>query len=331
MERKVSIIIPVYNVEKYLDKCLKSVVKQKYKNIEILCINDGSTDNSENIIKKYQQKDKRIICISKKNGGLSSARNTGIDNATGEYICFVDSDDWITEDYVFKLVKNLEENNADISICNIKCVYSDGSEKKVSFKISQNELLSSNDALKELFIGEKLQNHAVNKLYKLELFKKNNIYFPVGRIYEDVFTTYKLFLVSNKIYIFTDYLYYYLQQREGSILSSDFNEKKLDLLDAFNEINKNECLNKRKIKEYIQIFYIKQLISLFYHIFPVYNKKSKKQLKKIFTKIKKHESSIIATNFLFNGKLKLVDKFKFMILKTSPLLYCKLMRMYLHY
>ncbi len=326
---KVSIIIPIYNVENYLDKCLTSVVEQEYKNIEIICVNDGSKDKSEEIVLKYKEKDKRIIYIKKENGGLSSARNVGIDKASGDYICFVDSDDWISKDYVSKLMESIIENNSDIAICNIKQLYSDGKEKEVTFKISNNKVLNSHDALKELFIGNVLQNHAVNKVYKISLFRDNKIYFPIGKIYEDVFTTYKLFMVSSKISLINDYLYFYLQEREGSILSKKFNDKRLDLLDAISEIINDKKLTKYNLNDYLQIFYIKQLIGLFYHIFPYYTEKNKSYFQSIFDKIKKHDSHKCSKRFMFNNKLKFFDKIKFLILNTNPNLYCNIMRGYL--
>ena len=325
-KKKVTVVIPIYNVEKYLDKCLNSVINQNYKNLEIICVNDGSLDDSEKIVLRYKLKDKRIIYIKKENGGLSSARNVGIENAKGNYICFVDSDDWIDCNYVSKLVENIEKNDCDISICNIKHVYESGEEKKVSFGIVDNDIVNNYEALKELFVGNILQNHAVNKLYKIELFRSNNISFPIGRIYEDVFTTYKLFLASKKICLFNDYLYYYLQEREGSILTKKFNEKKLDLLDAIDEINNNQDLVKYKLGKYIQIFYIKQVISLFYHIFPFYNSKTKKYFNNIFKKIREHSSHNCLKGFLFNNKLSFFDKIKFSVLEIFPNLYVYLMK-----
>lgn len=326
MEEKVSIIVPIYNVESYIGKCLLSIINQDYKNLEIICINDGSTDNSEDVVLKYQKKDKRLIYIKKENGGLSSARNKGIEIATGEFICFIDSDDWIELNFVSKMVANLKKNDADITVCNIKFVYSNGDEKNTPFKIKNNMELNTKEALIELFKGNMLQNHAVNKLYKLSLFKENKISFPNGKIYEDVFTTYKLFAASKKIYVFNDYLYYYLQQREGSILTNKFTEKKLDLLDGIIEICKDESLNKYNLKNYIQVFYIKQLIGFFYHIFPLYNKESKKYFKKIFTKIKNHDSFKCSKKFLLNNELKTIDKIKFLILKTNTSCYCMIMK-----
>ena len=123
MEKKVSVIIPVYNVEKYLKECIQSVLRQTYKNLEIILVDDGSKDNSGNICDEYAKRDERIKVIHKKNGGLSDARNAGIDICTGEYIAFLDSDDFIEEDMYEFLVKNLEKAKADISICQVYYVY----------------------------------------------------------------------------------------------------------------------------------------------------------------------------------------------------------------
>ena len=118
MTEKITVIVPVYNVEHYLDKCLDSVIKQTYKNIEIIVVNDGSTDNSGEICQEYAQKDNRIVYIEKENGGLSDARNAGLDQMTGSYVTFVDSDDWIEQDYVETLYQKITEYQADIAIGN---------------------------------------------------------------------------------------------------------------------------------------------------------------------------------------------------------------------
>lgn len=113
----ISIIVPVYNVEKYLDRCVQSILIQSFKRFELILVNDGSTDNSFEICQKYRKKDSRVILISQENKGLSAARNTGLNNAHGDYICFIDSDDFIEKDYLKLLLNNLKSNNADISIC----------------------------------------------------------------------------------------------------------------------------------------------------------------------------------------------------------------------
>ena len=129
MEDLISVIVPIYNVEKYLNKCIDSIINQKYKNLEIILVDDGSPDNSGKICDEYSKKDNRIKVIHKENGGVSSARNVGINNATGNWISFIDSDDWIEEDYINNLLSNAKKNNAEISMCGYNRVYETKVEK----------------------------------------------------------------------------------------------------------------------------------------------------------------------------------------------------------
>lgn len=232
-EKLVSIVVPVYNVEKYLKRCIDSLKSQTYNNIEILLVNDGSTDTSLSICEKEAIDDNRIKVISQKNGGLSDARNTGINNATGEYICFVDSDDFVNEYYVQLLFENLLETNSDISVCNY--MYIDENDKTWMRKEKNNKEYSNIDAVKDvLSTKQDTEVMAWNKLYKKELFTKNNIYFPKGKIHEDNFTTYKLYYYANKISLINDKLYYYYQ-RTDSIMGQKFNTKRLHILEAVEE------------------------------------------------------------------------------------------------
>ena len=192
---KISVVVPIYNVEKYLEKCIKSILNQTYNNLEIILVNDGSTDNCLNICKKFEKIDKRIFVINKENGGLSEARNYGIDKATGKYITFVDSDDYIDEDYLEFLYKNLIINNCDISICNPRIVYEDGGKSRTLYKycFPQNIVLEGEKALEMMLYQKKFDNSAWGKLYKINLF--DEIRYPVGKLYEDIATTYKTFLI----------------------------------------------------------------------------------------------------------------------------------------
>ena len=223
----VSIIVPVYNVEKYLRQCIESLINQTYKNIEIILVDDGSTDNSGKICDEYSKKDNRIKAIHKKNGGLSDARNYGIENAKGIYICFVDSDDYTDKKYIENLYHAIIENKADISICNFKLIFDNTKEKDCDIiqPTLINEEISNKEAVKLLFNPNSFGNYACNKMYKTELFK--GVKYPKGFVMEDLGTTYKLFLKSKKIAIFNDKLYYYVQRKE-SILHNPTKKFKLD-------------------------------------------------------------------------------------------------------
>lgn len=226
---KVSIIVPIYNVEKYLDECIKSIVKQTYNNIEIILIDDGSTDNSSNICDKWENKDKRIIAIHKENGGLSSARNEALKIATGDYLAFIDSDDIIDEKMIETLVNLLETKQANISVCQFTR-YLEGNKPTFSH-LEETNIYNKNKALVEL-LYDKLTSHVCNKLFKKELF--NDIEFPKGKNYEDLRTTYKIIEKCDKIVETKSELYGYMTR--NSSISKKMNEKNLeDYIDAFNE------------------------------------------------------------------------------------------------
>ena len=227
MKELISIIVPVYNVEKYLEKCVKSIIQQTYENIEIILVDDGSKDNSGKICDELEQKDNRIKVIHKENGGLSDARNAGLKIATGKYIGFVDSDDYIQEDMFETLYKLNKENNSDISIVSYYEIYN---EKVISVRDSKKlEILNKIDAIKELLIDTKIQSYAWNKLFKRELF--NNIEFPTNKNFEDIATTLLLFERANKIVLLEDPKYYYIR-RDDSIVGVKNYKTYKDYLDV---------------------------------------------------------------------------------------------------
>lgn len=228
---KISIIIPIYNVEKYLKKCLDSVVKQTYTNLEIILVNDGSTDNSKSIAEKYVKNDERVILINKENGGLSDARNYGIERATGKYITFIDSDDEITEDYVEYLMNLIKKYNTDISIASYRLVC-----KNKSFDYGKNykeEKITGKECLKRMLLDEGFTVSAWAKMYKADLF--DNVKYPVGKIYEDNGTTYKLIMQCKEIAYGPKAIYMYYK-RNGSITSGKFNDLKYSILEFSDEM-----------------------------------------------------------------------------------------------
>lgn len=240
MGDKISVIIPVYNVEKYLDKCIMSVINQSYKNLEIIIVDDGSTDNSRVLCDKYAKIDNRIKVFHKKNGGLSDARNFGLKHATGEFIAFLDSDDWIDEKLYTTLYSNLHMYNADISICKYKKVYNEneklnGENTNGKYKI---EVIGNISALEKLHLHcdeNRVQMIvAWNKLYKKELL--DGELFPRGKIHEDELLIPQLLYKANKIVYINKELIYY-RQRENSIMNKNFNIERLDYLYALNNRN----------------------------------------------------------------------------------------------
>lgn len=231
--KKVSIVVPVYNVEKFLMYCLESITSQTYSDIEILLIDDGSTDGSGIICDTQADKDPRIRVVHQKNQGLSGARNTGIRAAEGEYITFIDSDDIIDSRYVEYLISSI--GDSDIAACdfvNVPEEYMHTDEKDIS--VIEPIYLTNVEAIKEVYNSK---YHGVDfiacaKLYRLSLFVDNSFIFPEGRYHEDTFTTYRLFYQAHKIAYIDEGLYLY-RQRMGSITKSNFNKKRsCDLIDA---------------------------------------------------------------------------------------------------
>lgn len=227
----ISIVIPVFRVEKYLNRCVESVIKQSYKNIEIIIVDDGSDDNCPAMCDALLKKDDRIVVYHKENGGLSDARNYGLERANGKYISFIDSDDTVDVDYVKQLYETLIENNADISVCGYTVVYDNG--KIIPNSNDKKMVLSQKETLEKILYQEDFNVATWAKMYKIELFK--GIRFPKGKIFEDSFTTYKLVFKSSKIACNMKSQYNYLI-RSNSILTSSFSEKKLTLIDAYDEM-----------------------------------------------------------------------------------------------
>ncbi|WP_342985837.1 glycosyltransferase family 2 protein [Clostridium saudiense] len=252
MKDVVSVIIPIYKVEEYIYDCIESVIKQSYRNLEIILVNDGSPDKCGEICNDYSKKDNRIKVIHKENGGLSSARNVGLYNSSGKYIVFIDSDDFVKEDYIELLLKSLIESNSDISMCSFE--YVEKFNVKVNENIlNENKIYSNFDIIKKTLEG-KVQFYAWNKMYKRELFINNLISYPEGRLYEDMPTFMKLLLNSKKVSYINKVLYSY-RIRENSItfekgknLANNFNDSIRDvnyILQSYNLINRfsDELIN----------------------------------------------------------------------------------------
>lgn len=243
----VSVIVPIYEVEKYLRKCIDSICNQTYKQLEIILVDDGSTDSCGSICDKYSKVDKRIVVIHKKNGGLSSARNAGLDVASGAYIAFVDADDFVHPQFIEILIGLCEKYECDIAQCDFLTI----SEQSLILPLnSQRSLISytGKQALHQLCIGKEDVKYIVawNKLYKRELFYE--IRYPLGKIHEDEFTTYRIIWKAKKMIITNQYLYYYLQRPE-SIMGRKYSVKRLDALEAFRE--RLDFLKENKLeKEY---------------------------------------------------------------------------------
>lgn len=302
MNKLVSIVVPVYNVDKYLDKCINSIINQEYKDLEIILIDDGSTDESGKKCDLWAKKDNRIRVIHKENGGLSDARNVGIDNAKGYYISFIDSDDFISEQYIQELYENIINTESDISICNPYYYYEQDDNTKIveRYKIKIDRIVGNSiDMTKVLLYQKYFDTSAWGKLYKTELFKKNKIYYPKGKLYEDIATTYKVFLKAKKIVFINKNLYFY-RQRSDSIMSSKFNKKEMDYINNAQEMMKDlsqlniEMINKAAISRFLSTNFA------IYRKIP--NSKSyTNEIKKIKDNIKKYRKIVLLDK---NSRLK---------------------------
>ena len=313
----ISVIVPVYNVEKYLPKCIDSIINQTYTDLEILLIDDGSTDNSGKICDNYAKKDKRIKVIHKKNGGLSDARNTGLNICTGDYISFIDSDDYIEPDMYDKMINTAIANDIDIISCNYNHIYNEQNFSPF-FKTNTDELITNKTKLlKLIFTYQNFDLVVFNKLYKANLFK--NIRFPKGiSPAEDLNILYPLISSSNKFYYINEALY-----------------NKTERINSLSHTIKiQDCLNN--VQGYEKFLYdIQQDSSLDYNtIFnaclPTLFRHYKHLLDKIFlldisNSYKTLEQNIInkLINLYDNNTLSNKDKAKIFLLKINPSLYKK--------
>lgn len=211
-EPMISVIVPVYNVEKYIRKCIESIIKQTYHNLEIILVDDGSTDNSGMICDDYAKRDKRIQVIHKKNEGLSDARNSGIKICKGDYIGFIDGDDWIAKDMYEFLYQTLTKYHADVAVCGH---YLEGDDGVYDSENAEGGLkvYNSREAVCAVVKDKEIHSYAWDKLYKKELF--DGIRYPSGRYVQDIFTTYRVFINANKVVCNNQPKYYYYQRKDS--------------------------------------------------------------------------------------------------------------------
>lgn len=235
----VSVVVPVYNISDYLTRCLDSLAAQTYGKVEILLIDDGSTDGSPAICRDYAARFNNVRYFRKANGGLSDARNYGIRRATGEFVALVDGDDYVESDFIELLLGAFDDEGVDISVCSYR---TESGERRLPLRI-ENETIRGIDAMKRLIARQRLVDVvAWNKLYRRTLF--DGIQYPVGKLHEDVFTTYRLFADSQLVRYIDNPAYCYVQ-RGGSIMAS-MSRKRLEVLGAESEMR--ELCEKRGIE-----------------------------------------------------------------------------------
>lgn len=277
----VSIIIPVYKVEQYLKRCVDSILNQTYPTLEIILVDDGSPDNCPAICDEYAKKDKRIKVIHKENGGLSSARNAGLDIATGGYISFVDSDDWVNIQYIEKLLSLAIQDNADIVIAEHIKTFGNENVKQQSFF---HKIYNNKSALQTLYKNEHVSfTVSWGKLYKRDILSK--IRFPLQKFHEDTFTTYLIFYASKKIVYTNQILYYYLQ-RNDSITSSAHSQDALESIE-----HQYTFFSKHKENEIVQLLLPQLCWQILYTIWEEY-KKSKKFNSTMHSKLRTYTKTL---------------------------------------
>ena len=289
MDSLVSVIVPVYNVENYLDRCIKSLASQTYHNLQIILVDDGSPDNCPQICDEWANKDSRIKVLHKENGGLSDARNAGIEMATGEYISFVDSDDYVDLHFIELLLQTLLQENSDIVECKVVKFFENGSFETASDDLAIKEF-STEEALLALIEDNELHQHVWNKLYKASLVK--DVLYPVGKYHEDEFWTYQVFGRAQKVTKINKSLYYYFQ-RNDSIMGQGYSIKRLDALEGKH--------NRQKfIQDYFPKIFLSSKVNMYGSCMYAYQ-----CVLKYMTGNEKKKAQAIIENYLSDCKLSM--------------------------
>lgn len=234
----VSVIVPIYKVEKFLSRCVESIMNQTFSDFELILVDDGSPDRCGEICDQYAREDSRVKVIHKENGGLSDARNAGLAIAQGDYLSFIDSDDWVEQEFLEKLIKCLQEADADICECEVNRTSGESWGESTA---SQHIVFDTISALEQLIQDEQLHQHVWNKLYRRSVIE--DISFAKGKTNEDEFWTYQVFGRANKVVKISDVLYNYYQ-RPGSIMGVGYSLKRLDALEA-----------KQQRQQYLERYY----------------------------------------------------------------------------
>lgn len=299
---KVSVIVPVYNVEDYLEKCLDSLVNQTLRDIEIIIVNDGSMDNSEKIINKYTEKYKNVYGYKKENGGLSDARNYGLAYAKGEYISFVDSDDYIDEEMLKKMYTKAVEDKLDIVVCDSIEVYD------TKYVIKKSNFHYSNNEVDNYIISPPM---AWTRLYKKHLF--DQLKFEKGIYYEDLHLMPSMAMYTNKIGFLEEGLYFYVQRNNSIMKQKQYSDK---LLDIFKVLEHNREILSKKYPDEVEYLYLQHLLRTASLRFLNY-KESKMLLKKVNETIRGYYPNYRNNNYYKKSSYK----FKFICFLSYHKLY----------
>lgn len=313
----ISIIVPVYNIQNYIQKCVTSILNQTLQNFELILVDDGSTDTSGKVCDMFALQDSRIHVIHKTNGGLSSARNEGTVCAAGEYICYIDGDDFIAPNYLEVLYENIYNNNAQIAVCSYRSV-NEGEEYSTQENYAYSNVVYTGRQAATEIVKNSNRNMiiACGKLYHFSL--KEKLIFPEGYVHEDEFVTYKVLYGVERVVVIDAPLYLYVQ-RGGSITNSNYSLKRLDKLLALNEaISFFENCEDKELLDCAIKRYLLNIQIAWYRVYK--NMKTEKQTldelrNKWLKQYKNHIKSVWQTG-------SVVDLVAVFVFRISPVLYC---------
>lgn len=322
-DKLISIIVPVYNVEKYLKKCVYSILNQSYKNLEVILVNDGSTDNSGKICDELSREDSRINVYHKDNGGLSDARNYGVAKANGEYVGFVDSDDYIDQYMYENLYKAIRKYNTQIAECGITRVYKNNKLRPHYDGEEYSLVVDREGYLKEYLENRKVYGAAVCKLLSIDLAKV--LKFPDGKVYEDVFYTLELLKKVDKYTLISgNYYYYYI--RGNSITTKTFSSRDMDYIEIIDKIGEYTLNNYSKLKEKLFIRQGFAYLSIFNQIIQLNDYRQIPEYSILIGKLKN-----IRSNIIFNKLAPKSLKIAIILLNINERLYKKVLKKYKKY
>jgi glycosyltransferase involved in cell wall biosynthesis len=297
MDIKISVIVPVYNVEKYLKKCLNSILNQTFEDFELIVVNDGSTDKSLDILQNYQSKYDNIIIINKENEGQGVARNKALEICKGEHIAFVDSDDYIEPNMLKSMYNKSLEKDLDIVICNYKYVDVNGDRvRDDNIVLNENEIIDNVECIKRFLVTNKIEGFSWNKLFKKKLFKINNIQYPKGMKYEDIPTVFSLLNNAKRIGFINNELYNYLL-RDDSTTSTQTIGNIRDYIKSICMIGERLESKANDFTNEYEYYYSKRIANTVWGF--------------LRTNKNKEENIIFANNMI--GKINRINKFRIFI------------------
>lgn len=310
----ISVIVPVYNVEKYLKKCVDSITSQTYKNLEILLVDDGSTDSSGQICNEFEKNDARIKVIHKKNGGLSDARNAGLDRAKGQYYAFIDSDDYIQDNTIEIMLNAIKKNKSEIAVCNMIRFLEEGETVQFYCPTDHEVLYQGNQRYKTLN-----QPSVCNKLFEAKLFE--GIRFPKGKYYEDTFVYHEVLYRANNIVLTGTDSYWYLSREDSIVGQPQYTERYFDFIEAV--YKRADFLLKHDVQPYAK----EACLSLYAAIANAESniEENTKTIEKFLIARKQYT---LAYNELMKMKnqIGIKQKLRLMLLKYFPKLHVKIYR-----